>query len=644
MSERERSQAGPSVPCRIGDHPAWLLALVGLLAWQAWMTLGLFGTERPWDRLLDDEPIVSGRHPLHLYHGLLGARTLRERGTMSCFDPAFHAGYPKTPVFDAGSRPAELLLALAGGRYRPAVYKVGHALLCLLVPVVLFLAARGVGLGRATACLACALGLLVWWGGPCQSALLAGDSDLLLASMMVLGQASFLIRYHLAPGPLSLAGVVFTGLVGWFAHPLLFVLLLPLFLVYYLSVGARHQLPWHYPLLGGLLAAIAANFFWLGDWVAYWWIRVPLRLDSPLLLHRTLRTVWEAPLWGGPLDRALACLLVLAGSVGVFLYNGACQRATARLLGLAWAGFLALAVLGIAWEPVGRLGAAHLLVPALFFATVPAAHALGRTSDALRTWAGTFLAPVVLVAGALGIAYVQVPELVRTPAESLQRPRPFEIGLGPERTRVVEALLAHTNEEARILWEEQKDGPSSRWTALLPLLTGRSFVGGLGPDADIEHLTSGLVDQHLAGKPLREQTDAQLRDYCRRYNVGWVVCWSPAARARFARWADAELATEIPGEETGHLFKLRRKPSFALTGSARWLSADARRILLSDAVPGPLGDEAEGQVVLSLHYQEGMRVTPSRVRIERAVGPEDPIPFVRLRLSEPVGRIMITWK
>src|SRR5713226_5171478 len=102
-------------------------ALFGLLAWQGWMTLSLFGTENPWTGLLDERPIISGRHPLHLYHGYLGARAFRERGTLCCYDPAFQAGYPKTPVFDSGSRPAELFLTLAGSEYRPAAYKIGLA-------------------------------------------------------------------------------------------------------------------------------------------------------------------------------------------------------------------------------------------------------------------------------------------------------------------------------------------------------------------------------------------------------------------------------------------------------------------------------------------------------------------------------------
>src|SRR5262245_9345111 len=107
------------------DSLWWCLPLLGLWAWQAWLTLGLFGARQPWQRLLDDAPVMSGRHPLHLYHGHLGARSFLDNGRLTCYDPAFQAGYPKTPVFDSGSRPAELFLALAGGGYQPAAYKVG---------------------------------------------------------------------------------------------------------------------------------------------------------------------------------------------------------------------------------------------------------------------------------------------------------------------------------------------------------------------------------------------------------------------------------------------------------------------------------------------------------------------------------------
>src|SRR5262249_49934123 len=161
-------------------------------AWQGWMTLGLFGTDRPWEVLLDDQPILSGRHPLHLYHGYLGAQALRHTGSFCCYDPAFDGGYPQTPVFDSGSPPAEVFLGLAGGAYCPAAYKLGLAGCCLLVPWLLVTACRGTGLGPAATFLATAAGLLVWWGDQGRRALEAGDLDLYLAALAFLAHAGLL--------------------------------------------------------------------------------------------------------------------------------------------------------------------------------------------------------------------------------------------------------------------------------------------------------------------------------------------------------------------------------------------------------------------------------------------------------------------
>src|SRR6516165_8703456 len=140
MDRQFLAKADGSAPPTSPESPIWYLVGLVLIIWQGWMTLTLFGPDHPWDRLLDDQPIISGRHPLHLYHGTLGARSLLERGTLCCYDPGFQAGYPKTPVFDSGSRPAELFLLLAGGNYRPAAYKIGVAILCLLAPLIVALA------------------------------------------------------------------------------------------------------------------------------------------------------------------------------------------------------------------------------------------------------------------------------------------------------------------------------------------------------------------------------------------------------------------------------------------------------------------------------------------------------------------------
>jgi hypothetical protein len=627
----------------------WYLVLLGLLAWQGWMTLTLFApagemsasqtVERAWARLLDDEPIISGRHPLHLYFGYLGAQSLLEQGTPCCFDPAFQAAYPKTPVFDSGSRPAELFLIAAGGEYRPAVYKMGVAICVALVPILLALSAWGLRLPPSATCLAVALGLLVWWGTPGQDALADGALDLLLSSLCGLASICLLVRFDRAPGIFGWIALVLTTCVGYYAHPLLLILLLPVALVYFLSVGARHSLAWHFALLSNLAIALLVNSFWLIDWARSWWMRLPVQLGSDLTLrHRTFRTLWDCTLWGSPVDRALAMFILALSVLGVIVLNQSKQRPAARLLGFGAAGFLALAVGGVLSQPLGRLGAAEMLVPALWFAAMPAAYLLVRLGSASACWLGRWRGGVACAAFVGLLAYVGWPMIEPWQARC-RRAVPFEIGLGSERLELVETLRQHTSPEARILWEDYTTSKTSpRWSVLLPMLTERAFVGGLDPTNSIEYAYAGLVDQALAGRPIGEWSDADLEDFCRRYNVGWVVCWSPAALARLQAWPGADPTATLLDQSPGQLFTVKKTRSFVLKGHARWLGADRHRIALADVVP------EDGHVILSLHYLAGLQASPSRVQIEREPDPYDPIPFIRLRVPGPVARVTLTWQ
>ncbi|MCI0462738.1 MAG: hypothetical protein L0Z62_37795 [Gemmataceae bacterium] len=621
----------------------WPLLFLGLVACQGWMTLSLFGPEQPWTNLLSEEPILSGRHPLHLYHGHLGARAFYTSGRTSCYDPSNLAGYPKTPIFDSGSRPAELFQALAGGAYCPTAYKLGLATACLLVPWLLLLACRGVGMSPAATVLAVGAGLLVWWSAPGRKALEAGDIELLLAALAALAHVGLLVRFDRAPGLSVWLGLLLTGVMSWFAHPLLFPMLLPLLLIYYLSVGARHaSLSWHLALLASEAGAVLVNLFWLSEWVSYWWLRSPFPRASGMLEHRTFATIWEASLWGQSADRDLAVLLLGSALIGVCVFNQCKGRVAARLLGMGAGGLLTLAILGIAWQPLGQFGTAGLLVPALWFAALPAAHAWVQSCRLLAYLVRGRLRATLLVGALLAAAGLTRGETLTTFARCFEGAAPLAVGLGPDRQALVDTLVAHTTPEARILWEDRPaTRETSRWTALLPVLAGRSFVGGLDPDAGIDHVRTGLVNQLLADRDIQLATDAYLKDYCERYNVGWVVCWSPPALARLRAWKGAEeLARVVDGGE-GYLFRIRdHVPSIALPrkGQAKLLHADSHHITLGDVVP------QNGLVVLSLHYQAGLRASPARVQVEPEPAGQHPVPFVRLRVDSPVTRVTLTWE
>jgi hypothetical protein len=618
----------------------WTVLLLGLLIWHANMTLLMFGPDEPWRRLTDEQPIVSGRHAVHLYHGYLGAFSFRASHRLSCFDPAFDIGYPETPIFDSGSRPGQLFLGLAGGEYDPAAYKVGLAITCLLVPVFVIIASGGAGFGLNTTFFATAASLLVWWSTPCRRALEAGDIDLLIAALAILAHVGLLIRFDGQPGFLTWQGMLFTACVGWFAHPMLFLMVLPLMLVYYMSTGVRHELTtWHLTLALSELGALAVNVFWLNDWLRHWWLRSPLPSSDGMLLHRTFATLWAAPQWGEYADRILVAVLLVSALVGIAVLNQYRERVAARLFGLGAGGLWLLAILGISWEPLGQIGTAQLMVPALWFAALPAAYAWTQTFRLIAWLTGSTFRGLVVACGLLAaLGFVQRDLLAAWSLRCTEVPH-FALGLGPERETLVEALRQATTAEARILWEDhQSTDDTKRWTALLPLLTGRSFIGGLDPNRTIPHSSVGLIDQSLAGKPLVLWSDAELASYCKRYNVGWIVSRTPESLTRFRAWPGARETAQWSDGEPVYLFTVVNAPrSFVLKGKATIRHMDAHHITLADVEP------ENGVVVLSLHYQSGLQATPERIAVETDEDRGDLIPFVRLRVDRPVAIVTLTW-
>jgi hypothetical protein len=614
-----------------------VVILLGLLAWQAWMTLGLFGDEPPWPNLMNDRPVMDGAHPQSLYLSKWSALTLLECGSNCFFDPFFQAGYPKTPVFD-GCRFAELVLFGLNHLEPAAAYKIGIAAMCMLVPFLLVLACWGAGTNGTTTLLACALGLAVWWGPQGRGSLDAGDAEFLLASLAMLAHIALLIRFDNAPGLRAWAGLLLTGAFACLGQPMLVPIALPLVLIYYLSAGARHALPWHLALAAAEIAAIGVNVPWLTDWIAYWWLRSPLPSASELLPHRTFHTFWDAPIWGGPSHRLLALALFGSGSLGAVIWNQTRQRAAARLLGLGATALLVLALLGISWEPLGQMGTSIFLAPALWFACIPAAHGwtwlLGRLA---RTGLGRCLL-FVTVTGFGAAGYMAREELEVIGRRAIHT-TPLEFGLSSERQALVAVLRDNTTQSARILWEDRKlSRRESRWSVLLPLLTERFYIGGLDPAGVIEHSSISFVNESLERRHISHWTDGNLEEYCKRYNISWVVAWSPAVIERYRKWPGVDREMPVRDDVPGVLFTLKpHGGSFVTRGKAEIVRMDCRHITLADVVP------ENGEVVLNLHYFAGLKATPSRVQVQREPPSLDPIGFIRLKVSEPTPRVTLKW-
>ena len=52
----------------------------------------------------------------------------------------------------------------------------------------------------------------------------------------------------------------------------------------------------------------------------------------------------------------------------------------------------------------------------------------------------------------------------------------------------------------------------------------------------------------------------------------------------------------------------------------------------------------DGEIILSLHYQEGLVASPGRVKVERKLDPRQDILFILLRVESPVAHLTLTWQ
>lgn len=605
--------------------PGWLFMLALLVVVQGWLTLRLFGDDGNPSALFDDSPMIEGRHPLHYYHGLLGYRSWHERGSTTCYDPAFQAGYLKTPIFDAGCRPAELFFLVGGPS--PSSYKIGLALCCLFVPLAFALAGRGAGLGAGGACLCALVGGTLFWSPPCRALLEAGDLDLLMGGICVPVYLSWLSRYGRTPGPLEWIVLAGISAIGWYTHPLLMLGLVPIVFFFHMLHSARFA--WHLGLLGANLAGVVANLFWLIDWVIHVRMYVPYGgVESPTRIWPTAMREWEAFVPSDPVDLG-ACAIGLFGLL-VMLRKHA---SAGWMLGCGTLLFAIASGVGRLWPLAAEFGTHKVLSVGVWCCAVPCAYALATISGGIAASSGFRpLGFIWLVIGLAGLSWgFDIPRRWEI--------TPFEVGLTPARTEIVKVVRERSTPDGRILWEERSDPVrGAGWTALLPELTQRPFMGGLYADACVDHLLIRLADGRLMNRPVAEWSDDELRVFFARYNITRIIARTPDSIARLQRYLPAQIVHTFP-DQTGTMFALLDiNPTYFLKGTGKITQMDWKRVALADLVP-----DEHGVVVLSLHHHSNWHVSPGYVELERDVDATDPIPMLRLRLPGPVDRITLTW-
>jgi hypothetical protein len=411
---------------------------------------------------------------------------------------------------------------------------------------------------------------------------------------------------------LVLAG---TATIGWYYQPLIWVGLSPVIFAYYLVYAPRHGPAWHLGLAGITFVGVAPNAWWMWDWGKYWWLRQPIAGDHIPLPN------WRAVL-GSPVDYPPLFEYLPGGMVLVF--GGIIGLVMARVTGV--------------WSAIPPAVPNRVMVLAAGFLLPPTLYAVWLL---LRMIRASTTAAIAVIAGLSIVGWVDGSgqPLARSVGVATD---PLLIGFTNDQQHLIALLNEQTTPEARVLWDETSNQrPGWNWSALLPFYTRCAFLGGLDPESGVEHSYCAMCSRQLTGRALCEWSDADLMAFCQWYNVGWVVARSPGAIERWARLPQARSIAQMT--EDGQpvvLYALERPRSFILRGTATWESANTRCIILTNVVPD------EGVVDLSLHMLDGLRVSPSYIKVESLPDPtgRDPVHNVRLRIHSPVPWVTLMWE
>lgn len=557
--------------------------------------------------LLGPEPFYTDDHALHFARAAVVAEELPQTGRLWAYDPGTLAGYPLgATVFDldnAGTAVALAVLPLSPER----AYKVLVALCLLAAPVVIWAAARRLGAAEDEALAAAAAAVVV--AAAAFTFRLGMFANFTVSHLAVLAFA--LAAAHLrAPGWRSFAALVGVGTLGLYLHVFMGILLLvPCAVLVALEVrGAPRRALGQAALITAALVVLSAS--WLWPFLRFAGV---LGWDYPHHFFQTgpLATAWRplTVLWGWPL------LLLAAGAAGWVVWARRAPGAVAAAYGVWLLVLLVSALQGSRLPFVGRLEPLHLMLP-LSFALCPLA-GVGVVA-ALRPLRAAALAPLAFA-----------PHLVVTLVRLAPLP-PLVAALPPEGRAFVAWARDLTPPGARLLVEDRshlerprldRDVPDhpyfgSHLPALLPRLTGREVLGGPYPEMPIRPHAADLTSGVFLGTPLAEWPADRLAAALARYNVGVVVVWSSAARARLGALPDVV----TPAGQLGHFaaFRTRATPSFLLVGTGR---VDARPNALAVTGASP------GGVVLKYHWYPGLCSEPP-LPVRPHDTPDTAMPFI----------------
>lgn len=565
--------------------------------------------------LFSDQPLVTDDNSMHSYYTLVGSQLIKRTGQSQGYVPMEMAGHPKTAIYDAGIVPVERLMATLSFLPPFLVYKLFVLLSMSAVALAALLALYLLGLRGMAWGFGWMLVLFHYWWGQGTVFTMGGMNTWLLAASLVFLLASVvarLVRRWSWPWAVT-AGALMC--LAPYVHPIGGV---PVVLAAGVLVVMRRERLRTLLFVGasGLLALLL-NWGWMSSTRQHAQISTPLgellgAAESPQhLLEVAVTDLRASPGLSKTVNRLGVLLFniwIVAGALLALVWLW--RKRDARFLPLA-APFVVLGFLTYLSGPIGalqniqpwRLRFLFLMIASAALAVLCAEGLRGRgVRRLLALGTGLFACLYFL-------AFDARPDIP-----------PLRVGFDPIQRQWIEQINAMADERARVLAE---DGPGYREMGLaaLHLGTRTQWVGGPYRGAYITYHKVNFISGKLSERPIADYQIGELDAFFRRYNVHWILAWSPESK----RVLDGHTTLVRRVKELGGLAfyeLLAPADSFFERGSGR-LKVDLDLLEVEQAVPD------NGSIVLRYHYYDHLVVEGAQALKPYAL-PDDPVGFIEV--------------
>lgn len=621
------------------DLPDIKLGFWGILAITACLQFVMVSIYYPITELLSQVPLYYDNAAYHMYQ-MRFARKLAEMGGVVGYDPTFGAGYVGGVTHNGSAKLVAILnVVLYPWLDEVRLYKVYVFIADLITPLFAVVAARLFGLNNRAILVAAVLGLFLWWASWMRWIFSEGMVASAVNTYAGLCYLALLYRYLFNRGGtelLILLGVIGVGLFLYHPHYSVLVGAGTFFLLVF-----NYQFTtWHRVLLLGTIVPVMTllpNLVWMAPMLRPG--NLSVGAEWAYLSSVDISRLWTEAIgmYGrfGAFGAKIYPVILLGLVSALWFSKSGRERGFVMALGAAGFTILLFSYVGSAvpifrWAEANRHAPAGYLVlsgPAAVGLVYLAHVAFNAVAGSVRSVARVGLVGAVLVV--LFVIWEVGVEVSWTKRGHYGIPPPQIFTLSSDKPWLIDWIVKNTSNEGRILFESTNDGADSCLTAYISLFVDRQFVGG--PLAS--KFFANFYDGKLLRRRIEQMNSVEIGQYFDLYNIGWVVAFTPQAKATFSSTPGLVLVGE---EGQFRVYRVGRELNYFSGGTGKLVEASTNRLIFENVSGGDAGE-----VLLKFHYTPGL-VSDPPLEIRPVKLMDDPNPFISV--AAPPSRFRLFMK